>query len=336
MYKQFQLKVGLVLTLIIGVGGCSSQPTGMQPSRSTDKVAAAKAITEKRYAIKQDLGPKQHQDMSNAPDAVPRVEAYSRGGNKSRYEVWGKQYSVMASGHGFRQRGLASWYGQKFHGHLTSNGETYDMYAMSAAHKSLPLPTFARITNLANNKMVIVRVNDRGPFHGDRVIDLSYAAASKLDYRKTGVAEVLIEVIDASQWSPALEQQIRAQRQGNAFAQSQSQSQPAVKLVKKMPAKVVVTNKKSTVQAPQIRQQSKRQTGYYVQVAAVSRISGGMLLRNTLVQSLRRANVFVEQANDRPDLYRVLIGPLDSAGSAKLVMQQVAEQGHGQGVMIKP
>ena len=201
MHYKYRIMVSALFVLLLS--GCSSnstQPSGVSQSAV---VAAAKAKTESRYAIKQDLGPKQHKDMSNAPDAVPKVEPHSRGGNKSRYEVWGKSYSVMASSIGFKQRGLASWYGQKFHGHLTSNGETYDMYAMTAAHKSLPLPTYARITNLANNKTVIVRVNDRGPFHGDRVIDLSYAAASKLEYRKTGVAEVLVEAIDARQWSPA-------------------------------------------------------------------------------------------------------------------------------------
>ena len=327
---QYRSRLILSAFLVLAVSACSntsSQPSGMSQSAV---VSAAKAKTEARYAIKQDLGPKQHLDMSKAPDAIPKVEPHSRGGNKSRYEVWGKSYSVMASSLGFKQRGLASWYGQKFHGHLTSNGEIYDMYAMSAAHKSLPLPTYARITNLANNKMVIVRVNDRGPFHGDRVIDLSYAAASKLDYRKTGVAEVLVEAIDASQWSPALEQSIRKQRNYSSFSSSQS--------VAKAPAK---STAKPVVQAqvsPQneIRQQYKRVADYYVQVAAVSKIGGALLLRNTLVQELRRSNVFVEQASDRPDLFRVLIGPLTDANSAVVLMQRLVALGRGQGLMIKP
>ncbi len=101
----------------------------------------------------------------------------------------------MPSGKGYKVEGLASWYGAKFHGHLTSNGETYDMYSMSAAHKTLPLPSYVRVTNLANNKSVVVRVNDRGPFHPDRVIDLSYAAAYRLDMLKTGTAKVRLEVL---------------------------------------------------------------------------------------------------------------------------------------------
>jgi rare lipoprotein A len=307
-------------------------------------VAAAKAKTESRYAIKQDLGPKQHKDMSNAPDAVPKVEPHSRGGNKSRYEVWGKSYSVMASSIGFKQRGLASWYGQKFHGHLTSNGETYDMYAMTAAHKSLPLPTYARITNLANNKTVIVRVNDRGPFHGDRVIDLSYAAASKLDYRKTGVAEVLVEAIDARQWSLALEQSIRKQRKTSRFkspaitSATNSDSNSVTSKIVSSSVKAV-TQSKAPMKVPlenEIRQQHKRVAGYYVQVAAMSKIGGALVLRNTLVQEFKRSNIFVEQASDRADLFRVLVGPITDVKSVRVLMQELASSGHGQGLMIKP
>jgi len=351
---QYRFRLILSAILLLAVGACSTnsqQPSGDASKQSSGNtsgsvsqsavVAAAKAITEARYAIKQDLGPKQHLDMSKAPDAIPKVEPRSRGGNKSQYEVWGKTYSVMASSVGYQERGLASWYGQKFHGHLTSNGETYDMYTMSAAHKSLPLPTYARITNLANNKMVIVRVNDRGPFHGDRVIDLSYAAASKLDYRKTGVAEVLVEAIDASRWSPALEQSIRKQRNSNQFSASQSGANLPVAPAVKSAAKPAVVKVKPVVQVQassqnEIRQQYKRAPGYYVQVAAVSKIGGALLLRNTLVQELRRANVFVEQANDRPDLFRILIGPITDAGSATILMQQLAALGRGQGLMIKP
>ena len=337
---QHTYKLILSAFLVLTVSACSNTgtSTSRQPSGTSQSaiVAAAKAKTELRYSIKQDLGPKEHRDMSNAPDAVPKIEPYSRGGNKSRYEVWGKSYSVMASSVGFKERGLASWYGQKFHGHLTSNGETYDMYTMSAAHKSLPLPTYARITNLANNKTVIVRVNDRGPFHGDRVIDLSYAAASKLDYRKTGVAEVLVEAIDASQWSVELEQSIRAQRNSSSFYPSPNTGSAQVQTNVKTKALVQPAIQ---VQAPpqdEIRQQYKRTMGYYVQVAAVSKIGGALLLRNTLEQELRRSNVFVEQADDRPSLFRVLIGPITDANSTAVLMQQLATLGRGQGLMITP
>ena len=120
-------------------------------------------------------------DIANIPDPVPRDEPKSAGGNMKSYEVFGKKYHVLSSADGFRETGLASWYGKKFHGRKTSNGEKYDMFALTAAHKNLPLPSYVRVTNLANGKNVIVRVNDRGPFHSSRIIDLSYAAAARLD-----------------------------------------------------------------------------------------------------------------------------------------------------------
>lgn len=148
-----------------------------------------------RYELANDKAPDSAPDVSKVEDAHPRYEPYSRGGNRSNYTVLGKTYQVMDSGKGFTESGNASWYGSKFHGHLTSNGETYDMYSMSAAHKSLPLPSYVKVTNKENGKQVIVRVNDRGPFHEGRIIDLSYAAAHRLDMLKTGTASVKIEVI---------------------------------------------------------------------------------------------------------------------------------------------
>ncbi len=129
------------------------------------------------------------------PDAVPRPEARSRYGNGPTYEVLGKRYAVMPSGAGYSERGVASWYGQKFHGRLTSNQEKYDMYAMTAAHKTLPLPTYVRVRNLQNNNSTVVRVNDRGPFVHNRIIDLSYSAAMKLDMVQGGTSLVEITAI---------------------------------------------------------------------------------------------------------------------------------------------
>ena len=132
-------------------------------------------------------------------DPVPRPEPRSRYGNGPEYEVFGKRYTVMGSSDGYKERGVASWYGQKFHGNLTSNRETYDMYQMTAAHKSLPLPTYVRVTNLSNDRSIIVRVNDRGPFVHNRIIDLSYAAALKLDMVTTGTSLVEVEAISFSE-----------------------------------------------------------------------------------------------------------------------------------------
>ncbi len=132
-------------------------------------------------------------------DAVPRREPKSRYGNGPVYEVFGKHYTVMDSSAGYKERGVASWYGKKFHGNLTSNREPYDMYAMTAAHKTLPLPSYVRVRNLRNDKSVVVRVNDRGPFVDNRIIDLSYSAALKLDMVGTGTSLVEVEAFNFDQ-----------------------------------------------------------------------------------------------------------------------------------------
>ena len=127
---------------------------------------------------------------------VPRIEPLSKYGNPKSYVVFGKTYNTLPSSRGFVQRGIASWYGKKFHGKLTSSREPYDMYGMTAAHTQLPLPTYVQVTNLKNGKQVILRVNDRGPFHANRVIDLSYSAAMKLDIVREGTGLVEVRALD--------------------------------------------------------------------------------------------------------------------------------------------
>ena len=134
-------------------------------------------------------------DIDSVPDAVPRDEPRSKRGNPPFYTVLGKRYVVLASAEGYVERGVASWYGPTFHGVATSMGEQYDMYAMSAAHKTLPLPAYARVTNLRNGKSVVVRINDRGPFVANRIIDLSYTAAAKLDMLRDGTTLVEVRVV---------------------------------------------------------------------------------------------------------------------------------------------
>lgn len=135
-------------------------------------------------------------DIAALPEPVPRAEPRSRYGNKSPYTVLGRTYTVLPSARGYKERGISSWYGQKFHGYMTSSFEPYDMYQFTAAHKSLPLPSYARVTNLENGKSVIVRVNDRGPFHENRVIDLSYAAAVRIGIWPKGTGLVEVQAID--------------------------------------------------------------------------------------------------------------------------------------------
>lgn len=143
-------------------------------------------------------------DPGAVPDAVPRVEPRSRYGNPETYEVFGKRYRVLRSAEGYVERGTASWYGPGFHAERTSSGEPYDMYAMTAAHKTLPIPAYARITNLQNGRSVVVRINDRGPFVGERIVDLSYTAAWKLDMLRTGTAPVELRVLDPRVDTPSI------------------------------------------------------------------------------------------------------------------------------------
>ncbi len=192
--------------LLVSLVACSSAPKNT--SKSAVKVAANKAensasVAEKsspssnpsRGAYYQDDGPGENipANLEKTPDPVPAVEPYSRTGNKP-YQVFGKTYTpINDNTTPFKQRGIASWYGKKFHGKRTSSGEPYDMFKITAAHPILPIPSYARVTNLANGKQIIVRINDRGPFHSNRVMDLSYTAALKLDYLGKGSSEIEIE-----------------------------------------------------------------------------------------------------------------------------------------------
>ena len=137
--------------------------------------------------------------IARIPDAVPKVEPLSKSGNPEFYEVSGKRYYVQRKRRGYVERGLASWYGKPFHGRQTSSGEIYNMHAMSAAHKTLPLPTYARVTNVENGRSIVVRINDRGPFDDARVIDLSQTAAIKLGVVRQGTAMVEVRAIEPAQ-----------------------------------------------------------------------------------------------------------------------------------------
>jgi rare lipoprotein A len=174
-------RVALLVTLAV-IGGCSL--TRHHPEQKP------------RTAIPSGSSvPAPPPDVLSIPDAVPRAEPRGARGNPPVYEVFGKRYYVLASSDGWVERGTASWYGPGFNAQPTSLGETYDMYAMTAAHKTLPIPCYAEVTNLRNGRKVVVRINDRGPFVGDRIIDLSYTAAAKLDMLLQGTAPVEVRVV---------------------------------------------------------------------------------------------------------------------------------------------
>jgi rare lipoprotein A len=172
--------------------GCASQP----PDSAQDN--ATKPASKSRYAVSHDFAPLKPIRPEDVYDAVPKPDPILAVGNMSPYIIDGVTYNVLQDHRHYKEQGIASWYGAKFTGHETSNGELYDVYQPSAAHKSLPIPCYARVTNLENGKSIVVRVNDRGPFHSDRLIDLSYAAAVKLGYMEKGTAPVSVEVIDVA------------------------------------------------------------------------------------------------------------------------------------------
>jgi rare lipoprotein A len=157
---------------------------------------AACSSSPKKGGYYKDDGPGANPpgNLASIADATPRVEPLNKFANRP-YEVFGKKYVPLASVQPFKQRGVASWYGKRFHGQKTSSGETYDMYAMTAAHPTLPIPSYARVTSVKTGRQVVVRINDRGPFHGGRIIDLSYAAAYRLGLIGEGSGEVEIQSI---------------------------------------------------------------------------------------------------------------------------------------------
>jgi rare lipoprotein A len=157
---------------------------------------AACSGSNPRVAWEGDGAPAANLKPADVIDAVPRPDPILRAGNSSPYSVDGVEYHVMDTAVGYDEQGVASWYGTKFHGNKTANGEVYDLYLATAAHRSLPIPSYVRITNLDNNRQIVVRVNDRGPFHPERLIDLSYAAAVKLGFVDQGTAPVRIQSLN--------------------------------------------------------------------------------------------------------------------------------------------
>ncbi len=239
-----------------------------------------------------DTAPDKQIDVSNIPNAIPKKEARSRYGNPKSYVVFDKRYYVMESSKGFVEKGIASWYGTKFHGRRTSSGETYDMYAMTAAHKNLPLPTYVKVTNLNNGKTIIVKVNDRGPFHENRVIDLSYTAAIKLDIIKNGTGLVEVRAIEPGQAIPA----------------SSGDGAP-VKAAS-------VSNVNGQAEA-----------GFFIQVGSFGLLANAESLRKKLSPLGEHLLKISQTIVDGKTLYRVKIGPLTDIDHSDSIISNLEDYG---------
>jgi rare lipoprotein A len=272
---QAILRTTAFITLLGLTAACSTTPVTTTGSSGS------------RYSIQQDRAPSADIGLAEIAEVIPEPLQRTMAGNRSPYTVLGKTYRVLPTELGYNERGVASWYGEKFHGHKTSNGEVFDMYQASAAHKSLPIPSFLRVTNLDNNRSIIVRVNDRGPFHGDRIIDLSYAAALKLGYSDRGTARVQLEsiIVDGS----------LADRPVNSAARSNLQVLARVAGVEK-----------------------------YIQVGAFTELSRAQELSRQL-RRLTGKPVIIRSVDNRATgvLHRVRVGPVTDPAEIRQITQSV-------------
>lgn len=268
-----------------------------------------------RYQHKHDSTPTRVPNASELLNATPRAEVHSRGGNK-HYQVFGQHYKVLKTAENFSQTGIASWYGKKFHGHLTSNGEIYDMYAMSAAHKNLPLPTYLKVVNNSNGKFVIVRVNDRGPFHQNRIIDLSYSAAYKLDMLKTGTANVTITAIND------FTAETLAQLQDNLphFTTNTLETVPANNTV----VTSVVNNTDETVLDKQPKQSNSTLQSQFIQIFASKSKMQANKIATALLKNHKR-NTQIEEING---IFRVLVGPISNEDELSRLLLAIKNDGY--------
>lgn len=259
-----------------------------------------------------DSAPQVPDNLSHAPDAVPQPVTRTRAGNKSPYTVLGKTYTLLPDSRGYRERGNASWYGTKFHGRRTANGEVYDMWAMTAAHKTLPIPSYVRVTNVANGRSVIVKVNDRGPFHSDRIIDMSYGAALKLGFADKGVAQV--DVVDVTPVA------------GQATASPTLPVEPSP-VESKPVSPPVVTATVPTVSAPVSNK------GDYYQIGAFKEASNATRLQQKL-SGLLSVPVYITP-NDDKTWHRVRVGPITNTQANAETRQVLFEQGFKNLKLIK-
>ncbi len=303
-----------LLAAALVIGGCASPPTGtLRPDRD---------------------GPEANppRDLDRVPDAEPRVESLRSGGPNKPYEVLGKRYVPFPQDRPFTERGLASWYGRKFHGRPTASGEIYDMYAMTAAHPTMPLPSYARVRNPANGREVVVRVNDRGPFHPGRIIDLSYTAALKLDLLR-GVAPVEVErltsdAIRAGTWRREPEAPLQAQAPPQAQPPPppqpppQPQPQPQPQAAEAPPAPVEAAPRVADAAELPTLPDMARSGGFWVQLGAFRQRDGAEEFQRRVAAELdwplERLAVF----SDAP-LFRLQAGPYASRDEARSAAERI-------------
>jgi rare lipoprotein A len=328
-YRQYLLTIVCVL----GLAGCSSLPnssapvasSASSPSSSKSSYPTLPPAGSGRGGYYLDDGPGDNipDGLESVPDAVPKIEPYATRGN-SPYTVFGVRYVPIVDDRPYKQRGYGSWYGKKFHGQKTSSGELYDMYKMTAASPVLPIPSYARVTNLSNGKQVIVRVNDRGPFRSNRIIDLSYTAALKLGYIGHGSAQLEVERL-----LPSDIEQLQAAASGKALAStsavptaapaSSEATAPSIEVASLGPASVApaaAASPSAATPAP----------GFYLQFGAYAQMANAEAVRVRLAQAFGSSlpQLAVEPSGN---LYRIYSGPFASREEASSAALQVQQSG---------
>ncbi|MCW8155268.1 septal ring lytic transglycosylase RlpA family protein [Stutzerimonas stutzeri] len=315
--------------IALGVTGallasCSSTPA---PSSTQSKPAGSSGPGDYARPHK-DGAPWWDVDVSQIQDAVPMPHYGPYKANP--YTVLGKTYFPISDGRRYSATGTASWYGTKFHGQPTANGEKYDLYGMSAAHKTLPLPTYVKVTNLDNGRTVTLRVNDRGPFYSDRIIDLSFAAAKKLGFAESGTARVKVEGIDPEQWwaqqgrpvpSMMAQPQMAAAKPARSIAQPIEQYTPPPQQHAAATVPLEIDAKKNA---------SPAASGLFLQVGAFANPDAAQLLKDKL-SDVVSAPVFISSVvHNQQTLHRVRLGPIDTPDEAMQLEQSVRLANLGQ------
>lgn len=319
---------GCVAALLIA--GCGSSPKkSTVPYASGSGALSLPAAKSGRGGYYKDDGPADQipPGLENTPDAEPRVEPYATGTSRP-YTVFGKSYTPITDHRPFKQRGIGSWYGKKFHGNKTANGEIYDMFKMTAAHPTLPIPSYARVTHLNNGRQIIVRINDRGPFHSDRIIDLSYTAALKLGYLGKGSGMLEVEHL-----LPDEIERLARKRRSPEFGTppmalaAVRQPQQDAQLYPALPVELFAEKNAPLQSAPS-------STGYYIQLGAFSQASNAEAMR---------AQYGFAWKDKLPPLaivqngihYRLVAGPFDSREKAAEAAQQVSDSGVSRPIVVQ-
>ena len=343
--RAFGLGAWIALTLALLLSGCAgprlpplpAPPSSPAPAPPLRPLPGPITSTPSPTPDRDGPGANPPPDLLQLPDAEPRIEPPRVGGPNKPYEALGQAYTPLLGDPVWTERGLASWYGRKFHGRRTANGETYDMYAMTAAHKTLPLPSYVRVLNPANGREVVVRVNDRGPFHGDRIIDLSYTAAAKLGLLR-GVAPVQIErltleAIRSGSWRRPGGETVVAQSASRAAVpalepEAETAADPIAEIARRAsgpgPAALTSTPTTTPTTTPATTPATTLPAGFWLQLGAFRDAVAAHGWREQLQQRADWLQPWLTVLGDA-QWHRVQAGPYATRPEAALVAQRLRD-----------